>query len=40
MVSKKEVLQTIQELPDGASWLEITDALLLLLMREGQLQST
>jgi hypothetical protein len=35
MVDKQTVLNTVQTLPDSASWPEISDALLGLLAREG-----
>jgi hypothetical protein len=35
MVNKEKVLQTVQAVPDSASWSEITDALFLMVSREG-----
>ncbi len=38
MVNKQAVLQTIQSLPDSASWTEINAALLNLVAREGSVR--
>ncbi len=35
MSDKQSLLQTVGALPDGASWSQITDALLALLARRG-----